>query len=172
MGCSMAVKKSRVQKGIFILSQMERDPNSKCDLESIMLLTFPQGWQYTGDKWHCLDVPHPFPHFILKFIPTSTLPTFMSQLLWIVWSQLSMVYLPLPQDSDIKGQHLHNFILAYLFIYWTCRTTCEILVLWPGTEGMPPALEELNLNYWTAREIPMPSYYGTENLHTSLSIWG
>ena len=32
---------------------------------------------------------------------------------------------------------------------------CGILVPWPGMESLPPAVEVGNLNYWTAREIPM-----------------
>ena len=42
----------------------------------------------------------------------------------------------------------------YLFIYWLCRTTCRILVPWPGIEPVPPAVKAQSLNHWTTREVP------------------
>ena len=43
----------------------------------------------------------------------------------------------------------HNFF----FIFWPCRTACEILFPQPGIEALPPALGAQSLNHWTAREV-------------------
>ena len=46
-----------------------------------------------------------------------------------------------------------GFVL-FIFIFWLCPTACGILVSWPGTEPVSPALEAWSLNHWTAREFP------------------
>ena len=47
-------------------------------------------------------------------------------------------------------------ILKKSFIYfWPHLAECEILVLWPGLEPVPPAVEVQSLNHWTARDAPL-----------------
>ena len=47
------------------------------------------------------------------------------------------------------------FFLLFIFIFWPRREACEILVPQPGTEPVPPAVEEWSLNHWTAKEVPL-----------------
>lgn len=35
-----------------------------------------------------------------------------------------------------------------VLVFWQCHGACGILVLRPGTEPMPPALEMQDLNHW------------------------
>ena len=44
-----------------------------------------------------------------------------------------------------------------MFFFWLCLTACGILILVPQSEFelVPPALEAQNLNYRTAREVPV-----------------
>ena len=52
------------------------------------------------------------------------------------------------------------FLIVPLFIYfWPPYMACGILVLWPGMELVPPAMEVLILNHWTSREIPNCSFW-------------
>ena len=44
--------------------------------------------------------------------------------------------------------------------FWLCHPACGILVLWPGIEPMPPAMEVWSLNHWTAREVPLLLQWG------------
>ena len=52
------------------------------------------------------------------------------------------------------------FLIAilFIFIFWLCQESCEILVPWPGIELMPPALEAWGLNHWTSRKSQMHVY--------------
>ena len=43
-------------------------------------------------------------------------------------------------------------------IFWTSRVASRILVLWPGIEPVPSALEAWSLNHWTAREVSSVFY--------------
>ena len=42
-----------------------------------------------------------------------------------------------------------------LFIYWPCCVACGILVPWPGTEPVSPAVEVPSPNAWTTWEVPL-----------------
>ena len=42
----------------------------------------------------------------------------------------------------------------FYFILFGHATACWILVPWPGSEPMPPAVEAQSPNHWTAREFP------------------
>ena len=48
---------------------------------------------------------------------------------------------------------------------------CTILVPPPGTEPMPPALGELSLNHWTAREVPQIIFDGFSIFFYQISLW-
>ena len=48
--------------------------------------------------------------------------------------------------------YLYNFI--YFSVFWPHCAACGILVLRPGIEPMPPAVEAWSSNHWTAREFP------------------
>lgn len=80
---------------------------------------------------------------------------------------------------------------AYFFkIFWGCTLqACRILVHWPGTEPIPPAVEIWSLNHWTSRDsdnaTPSPSprfwlhpsfcsphSYIVLNKHCWLLVWG
>ena len=50
---------------------------------------------------------------------------------------------------------MHNFSPPPATPAFLGCAACRILVPWPGMESLPPAVEVGNLNYWTAREIPM-----------------
>ena len=39
------------------------------------------------------------------------------------------------------------------FKFWLKRTACRILVLWLGTEPLPPAWGPQRFHHWTAREV-------------------
>ena len=43
---------------------------------------------------------------------------------------------------------------CFFFFFWSCREACEILVLRPGIEPVPLAVEAQSPNHWTAREFP------------------
>ena len=40
-------------------------------------------------------------------------------------------------------------------MFWSCQVTCGILVLPPGIEPIPPALEVQSLNHCTTRKVPI-----------------
>ena len=53
-------------------------------------------------------------------------------------------------------------VLRNLRFYFFCHTAWQaygISVPQPGIKPIPPALEAGNLNHWTAREVPNPSFY-------------
>ena len=39
------------------------------------------------------------------------------------------------------------------FFFWPYYVACRILVPWPGSEPVPPALGAQGLNYWTTRKV-------------------
>lgn len=43
---------------------------------------------------------------------------------------------------------------AVFFFFFGHRTSCEILIPWPGVEHLPPAMGAWNLNHCTPREVP------------------
>ena len=45
------------------------------------------------------------------------------------------------------------YVSSSLLFFWPCHTACGILVPWPGIRSVPPALELLSLNHWSAWEI-------------------
>ena len=47
----------------------------------------------------------------------------------------------------------------YLFIYGHACMSCRILVPPPGIEPVPPAVEVLSPNHWTAREFPQGPFF-------------
>ena len=49
-------------------------------------------------------------------------------------------------------------LFKVLFIYFG-NMACGILVLQPGIEPVPPAVEAWSLNHWTSREVPGNFYY-------------
>ena len=50
--------------------------------------------------------------------------------------------------------------------------TCEILVLQPGIERAPPALQAGSLNHWTTREVPILLFHNHSytDVHWLLSL--
>ena len=56
------------------------------------------------------------------------------------------------------------FCFVCLFLLFLATPLgCRILVPWPGTEPVPPAVEAWSLNHWTTREVPI--------LYVVLHIW-
>ena len=41
----------------------------------------------------------------------------------------------------------------FFFFFWPCHAACRILVLWPGIEPVPPAVEVQSLTHWTTRKV-------------------
>ena len=50
-----------------------------------------------------------------------------------------------------------NLFVFLLLVFWPCSVACKILVLQPGMELAPPAVDTQSPNHWTASEV-------TENL--------
>ena len=48
---------------------------------------------------------------------------------------------------------LNYFFNFFFFFNWLHHLACRILVPWSRIEPMHPALEALNLNHWTTREV-------------------
>ena len=46
------------------------------------------------------------------------------------------------------------FLLSFVFIFQSHHGACGILVLRPGVEPVPPALEMQSIKHWTTREVP------------------
>ena len=69
-----------------------------------------------------------------------------------------------PLLRDFAGDSVGRFFLSrpfffFFFLHWEVGSylpggACEILVLQPGIEPGPPALEAQSLNHWTTREFP------------------
>ena len=69
-----------------------------------------------------------------------------------------------PSPSDLISLNLRGLInktkmclshwVFLFFTFWLHSETSGILVVWPGMEPAPPALEARSLNHWTAREVP------------------
>ena len=53
--------------------------------------------------------------------------------------------------SDLAAWHV--VYVGMIFFFWSCYTTCGIVVPWPGMEPMPGELEAWSLNSWTTREV-------------------
>ena len=57
------------------------------------------------------------------------------------------------QSGKVYLAYLH-FLLLFLFSYATQHVECGILVLQPGIELMPPAVETWSLNHLDRQVIP------------------
>ena len=53
-------------------------------------------------------------------------------------------------------QYLDDFLFIYLF--WPHPTACKILVPWPESEPVSPAMEAQSLNHWATREVPQLAF--------------
>ena len=49
-------------------------------------------------------------------------------------------------------------IFLFIYLFWPYHTACWILVPLSGTEPTTHTLETQSLNYWSAREVPSPSF--------------
>ena len=67
--------------------------------------------------------------------------------------------------TGITGSYSNSI---FIFIFWLDPATCGILVLRPGIEPAPSAVEVVSPNHWTAREFPIFSFL--RNSH-SQSFW-
>ena len=121
----------------------------------------------TGDSWPCLLSPMAF---IVRCGP-STQPQALAA------PASSSFSIPKMNHSITSLNHLFGndtagdsdrgsappppsfffFFLIFLFIY---LASCGMwdFVSRPGMEPVPPALEAWNLNHWTTREIPTPTF--------------
>ena len=52
------------------------------------------------------------------------------------------------------GKHDVSQSYNWWFLFYYLFAACRILVPWPGIEPMPPTVEVLGPNYWTAGEFP------------------
>lgn len=70
---------------------------------------------------------------------------------------------PLGWQALFVAHHISP-VLSYaeehqgVLVFWPCRGACGILVLRPGTEPMPPALEMQALNHWISRRLRIPIF--------------
>ena len=46
-----------------------------------------------------------------------------------------------------------SLLVFLLLVFWLCPMACRTLVLQPGMEPAPPAVEVQNPNHWTASEV-------------------
>ena len=53
---------------------------------------------------------------------------------------------------------INQQLFSLFFCFWPCSAACGILVPRPGIKPAPPAVEEWNLNQWTAREVPPTTF--------------
>ena len=65
-----------------------------------------------------------------------------------------------------------QYVFLFIIIFFGC-ITCGILVSWPRTEPMPPALESWSLNHWTTKEVLFSklhksTYFCVVGVHSSL----
>ena len=58
-------------------------------------------------------------------------------------------------ENKAHGAYDHVFIFA-------CTCLCGILVLWPRIKPAPPKVQVLNLNRWTAWEVPLWPFNASE----------
>ena len=53
----------------------------------------------------------------------------------------------------LRNMCLEDFKPVSFFFFWPYYAACRILVPWPGSEPVPPALGAQGLNYWTTRKV-------------------
>ena len=65
-----------------------------------------------------------------------------------------------------------HFFLIRKFFFRSSPVVWGILVSWPGTEHMPPAMGAQRLNHWTTKEVPIPNFkwdnWGTKEFRNFL----
>ena len=64
----------------------------------------------------------------------------------LAWSESFLALLPHSND-------------AFFSFFWPYCSACEIIVLPPVVEPMPPAVEAWNPNHWTTRKFPQKLFY-------------
>ena len=52
-----------------------------------------------------------------------------------------------------------SVFLFYFILFFFGSTACGILVPQPGIKAMPLAVEARSPNHWTAREVPLVSFF-------------
>ena len=60
--------------------------------------------------------------------------------------------------ADIRFHQRQNFkseLENKTFFFLPCWAVCGILVLWPGIQPTPPAVDTWSLNHWITREVPI-----------------
>ena len=52
------------------------------------------------------------------------------------------------KSDKAKREETFKMFLIFHLLFWSCSSTCGILVPYPGMEPMPLALEAQSLNHW------------------------
>ena len=72
-----------------------------------------------------------------------------------------LILILLDKHSEVG---LLDHMAVLFFTFWLCPTERGILLLWPGIEPAPPALEAWSLNHWTTEKSLFLIF--VRNLHT------
>ena len=123
---------------------------------------------------------------ILKYIPgledfhykiVSTQATYICEI-WLTVISLERWFffsLHLEQSQDRQVFFKCNPFLYFYFLFkklfWPHCMSCGILVSWPGTEPMSPAVEAQSLNYWNTREVST-TLFKAYFFPSSSFLWG
>ena len=75
-----------------------------------------------------------------------------------IWKQLGQLLIPLVEYLRINSNMRRSFFLTFYLHIWPCHVACGILVLQPGIEPKPLAVEAQSLNHWTSKDFPR-SYF-------------
>ena len=85
---------------------------------------------------------------------------------------------PWPTTSSGTELELSDHLVTSLFVdappplfFWSYLTPCRILVLQPGMELAPPAVEARSLNHGTAREVDALLIVEAEKTHKARQPW-
>ena len=87
-----------------------------------------------------------------------TLSVYLSSIsLFIIYIQIGKKYL---EEYATKHSRCYQYIslVAQNNFFLPYHDACGILVLWPGIEPVPPAVETWSFNHWTTREVPQNNF--------------
>ena len=115
-----------------------------------------------------LPIPLPSGHaIVISWSPSSSSPSHRACLHVAAWALFSAHSLSFFFEYmcvcvcvcvcvSVYIYKLHHCLIYFLFIFWPHHSSCRTLVPRTGIELTPPAMD---LNHWTAREVPFPTHH-------------